>query len=248
MIHGAELSGVAGELGARHELGPICRRNKGGSLPRKRKDFGGLPSQDQEPLGQFLTSGDIARMIHVDLKTIHNWVTQGHIQGTRTKGRHLRFERNRVVRFMREYGYPLPATLGLAPPRVLVESSLKGPWLSQLKRTARVVEVLGLFSCSLQLGSEPCEVAILGLDQQLPAVLDFCKAVAAWAPTSGVVLVGLGAKPQGRQAFLAAGGSVALAPTKASDVRALVQYLVGASPSCPSSAEFGGRSGIKLGR
>lgn len=189
-------------------------------------------------MGHYLTSGDIARMLHVDLKTIHNWVTQGHIQGTRTKGRHLRFERNRVVRFMREYGYPLPSHLGTAAPRVLVEASLKGPWLASLRRVARVVEAPGLFACSLVLSAEPCEVAVIGLDRSSSHALEFARAVSAWGPTSGVALVGVGGKPQARHAFLAAGGNAALATPKASDVKALVQYLVGATPNCPPAAEF----------
>jgi hypothetical protein len=183
-------------------------------------------------------------MLHVDLKTIHNWVTQGHIQGSRTKGRHLRFERNRVVRFMREYGYPLPSHLGTPAPRVLVEGSLKGAWVTSLRKAAQVVDASGLFACSLVLSAEPCEVAVVGLDQQLSHVLDFCRAVSAWAPTSGVALVGVGSKPQARQAFLAAGGNATLAAAKSSDVKALVQYLVGANPNCPVSAEFGGLLGV----
>lgn len=177
-------------------------------------------------------------MLHVDLKTIHNWVTQGHIQGSRTKGRHLRFERNRVVRFMREYGYPLPSYLSTPAPRVLVEGSLRGAWLTALRKAARVVDAPGLFACSLVLSAEPCEVAVVGLDQGLPQVLDFCRAVTHWGPTSGVALVGVGSRPQARQAFLAAGGNAALAPARPSDVKALVQYLVGAHSTCPTSAEL----------
>jgi excisionase family DNA binding protein len=194
--------------------------------------------QGNESFGHYLTSGDIARMLHVDLKTIHNWVTQGHIQGSRTKGRHLRFERNRVVRFMREYGYPLPSHLGTTAPRVLVESSLKGAWVTSLRRAAQVVDAPGLFACSLILSAEPCEVAVVGLDQALSHVLDFCRSVSAWGPTSGIALVGVGSKPQARHAFLAAGGNATLASAKSSDVKALVQYLVGANPMCPVSAEF----------
>lgn len=177
-------------------------------------------------------------MLHVDLKTIHNWVTQGHIRGSRTKGRHLRFERNRVVQFMREYGYTLPTYLGTARPRVLVEAELRGPWLQPLRRVAEVVEGEGLYHCSLVLGSEPCELALVGLDHSLPRVLEFCTAVSSWDGTSGVALVGIGAKSPARQSFLAAGGTAALSERKSADVRSLVQYLVGASASYPASAEF----------
>lgn len=219
-------------------IGASSESGKGGSLRRKRKELGGATTQVGESFGHYLTSGDIARMLHVDLKTIHNWVTQGHIQGSRTKGRHLRFERNRVVRFMREYGYPLPSHLGSVAPRVLVEESLEGPWLAPLRRAAQVVDAGGLFACSLVLSAEPCEVALVGLDQRLSHVLDFCRAVSEWGPTSGVALVGIGGKPQGRQAFLAAGGNAALSAARSADAKGLVLYLVGANAACPASAEF----------
>lgn len=218
--------------------GEPCDSEKGGRLPRKRKELGAATANGAESLGHYLTSGDIARMLHVDLKTIHNWVTQGHIRGSRTKGRHLRFERNRVVRFMREYGYPLPSYLGTSTPRVMVEASLTGPWLAALRKVATIVESEGLFACSLVLGSEPCEVAIVGLDQALPRVIEFCSAVMSWEATSGVALVGVGSKLQARHAFLAAGGTAALSANKGADLKALVQYLVGASPTCPASIEF----------
>lgn len=38
-----------------------------------------------------LTTPAVARMIGVDLKTVHNWVVKGKIKHFRTPGRHLRF-------------------------------------------------------------------------------------------------------------------------------------------------------------
>ena len=65
--------------------------------------------------GRALTAGDLSRILHVDLKTVHNWVAAGHLFGRRTAGRHLRFARASVVRFARQYGYPIPTGLGAYP-------------------------------------------------------------------------------------------------------------------------------------
>lgn len=184
-----------------------------------------------------LTSGDIARMLHVDLKTIHNWVTQGHISGARTKGRHLRFARSEVVRFMRKYGYDIPQAVGATPARVLVLRDTKGPWVTLLRRCAHVVETIDLFAAALMLATEPFEVVVVGLDSEATRVHEFVRAVKAWEPTCSVVLVGIGSKPAARKAYLAAGGNIALAPSNVSDVKAVVQFVVGASSSEPSSAE-----------
>lgn len=44
-------------------------------------------------------------------KTIHNWVDKGKLAAFRTPGRHLRFEPEKVHAFLKEYGYPIPASL-----------------------------------------------------------------------------------------------------------------------------------------
>jgi hypothetical protein len=54
----------------------------------------------------------------VDLKTVHHWADRGKVPCFRTEGRHLRFRRNDVVRFLRAHGYPLPDALVRAKPTV----------------------------------------------------------------------------------------------------------------------------------
>lgn len=67
-----------------------------------------------EPL--VYTAQDVAHFCEVDLKTIHNWVARSKIPHRRTEGRHLRFRRNHVVRFLREHGYPIPPELSDVKP------------------------------------------------------------------------------------------------------------------------------------
>ena len=59
----------------------------------------------------FLTTTDLATICEVDLKTIHNWADKGKLQHFRTPGRHLRFEREHVVEFLKHFGYPVPKEL-----------------------------------------------------------------------------------------------------------------------------------------
>jgi hypothetical protein len=60
----------------------------------------------------------VADFCEVDLKTVHHWVTRGKVAHFRTEGRHLRFRRNDVVRFLRAHAYPLPDALVRARPAI----------------------------------------------------------------------------------------------------------------------------------
>jgi excisionase family DNA binding protein len=64
------------------------------------------------------TGQDVARFCEVDLKTVHHWADRGKIPHYRTEGRHLRFRRNDLVRFLRGHGYPIPDDLADAKPLV----------------------------------------------------------------------------------------------------------------------------------
>lgn len=64
------------------------------------------------------TGQDVARFCEVDLKTIHHWADRGRITHHRTEGRHLRFRRNDVVRFLRAHAYPIPEELAAVRPQV----------------------------------------------------------------------------------------------------------------------------------
>lgn len=76
------------------------------------------PLKAAPPSPVFYTAQDVARFCEVDLKTIHLWADRGKIVHQRTTGRHLRFRRNDVLRFLRGLGYPLPPELRDVRPRV----------------------------------------------------------------------------------------------------------------------------------
>lgn len=73
---------------------------------RKRAALKATSPEPRRPL--FYTAQDMARFCEVDLKTVHHWAERGKVIHHRTDGRHLRFRRNDVVRFLRGHGYPLP--------------------------------------------------------------------------------------------------------------------------------------------
>src|SRR5689334_9732986 len=78
------------------------------------------------PRGPILYTGqDVARFCEVDLKTVHHWADRGKIPHYRTDGRHLRFRRNEVVRFLRAHGYPLPEQVTNVRPTIVLTIELE---------------------------------------------------------------------------------------------------------------------------
>lgn len=69
--------------------------------------------------GLTYTAQDVARFCEVDLKTVHHWAERGRVPHHRTEGRHLRFRRNDLVRFLRAHGYPMPDAVTSVRPRVI---------------------------------------------------------------------------------------------------------------------------------
>jgi excisionase family DNA binding protein len=69
--------------------------------------------------GLTYTAQDVARFCEVDLKTVHHWADRGRVPHHRTEGRHLRFRRNDLVRFLRAHGYPLPEAIASVRPKII---------------------------------------------------------------------------------------------------------------------------------
>ena len=69
--------------------------------------------------GLTYTAQDVARFCEVDLKTVHHWAERGRVPHHRTEGRHLRFRRNDLVRFLRAHGYPLPDAIAEVRPKII---------------------------------------------------------------------------------------------------------------------------------
>jgi len=51
------------------------------------------------------TSTQVAKMLQVDLKTVHNWINRGALRCFRTPGRHIRITKKWLQNFIEKYGY-----------------------------------------------------------------------------------------------------------------------------------------------
>lgn len=191
--------------------------------------------------GLQLTSGELASLLRVDLKTIHNWVNRGHLVGRRTSGRHLRFDRIQVVRFMRGYGYPIPDALRALPLRVVVDSPRGAAWtlVRLLRRGNSLTLCSGLFHVALTLARGEHEVLVVDLDSRDSALVgELISALRAQSETASLWLIGLSKSRAQRDRFLASGGDAALATGEERDVRALARWAIGAEAERPARAEL----------
>ncbi len=185
-----------------------------------------------------MTSGDIARMLDVDLKTIHNWVRHGHLHGRRTKGRHLRFHRTEVVRFMRRFGYQVPEAVGQPVPRVVLvglpahnERAVRG-----LGESVALESYGCLFDASLVVAAGEFEVVVVDLDQfPFEQVSELIAALRRRAVTQGIAVVGVSTGADRREDFVNAGGDIAVSAS--TDLRATVRWLTGAAPAPTDQAQ-----------
>lgn len=188
-----------------------------------------------------LTSGDISRLLGVDLKTVHNWVKHSHLHGRRTKGRHLRFHRTEVVRFMRRFGYPVPRAIGGEAPRVVLAGTRA--WNGKASRTGNgkpnghaQIKRMGVQCCEslvdavLTVGSGDYEVLAIELERYpIGMVVEVVEALRRRPTTQGLALLGIARRAQLRRVFIKRGGDLAI--EKLSDLRGAVRWLTGPGPA-----------------
>jgi excisionase family DNA binding protein len=181
------------------------------------------------PSRPLLTTGDVARAVRVDVKTVHNWVRRGLLAGSRTEGRHLRFERMEVIRALRQRGRSIPPALRICSPRVMAAGF--GP-------ESDIGLVCGhaaaLLDAALQFVAKGYDVFAVNLDAFEPAaVRELVTAMRRHPLTQGKGLLGVSGSLLLRRLFIEAGGDAVVASAGAA-ADAVWALAGGAAPS-PSS-------------
>ncbi len=144
----------------------------------------------EEPRGaQPLTARGVAELCGVELKTVHNWATDGHIPHFRTPGRHLRFQAEDVVRFLESCGLKL--AMGPRAEVLFVGSKAVARRLEELAPQARVEAVKSPLSALVILGRSSPERLLLeaGAFNQL-SLEAYVRVVLAALPTVKIAVIG----------------------------------------------------------
>lgn len=191
------------------------------------------------PSPAFYTAQDVARFCEVDLKTIHLWADRGKIPHRRTSGRHLRFRRNDVLRFLRglDHDYPIPAELRDVRPRVAFARRARSEDVDATSPTdddALASELARAFDLRVH---DAAAIAVAHVVADAPDALLFslddattrgASTIAALArsPETSFVALAVTAPASEHAAALAAGAEVAFVPGDAAAVvRGLAAHL-----------------------
>jgi len=157
----------------------------------------------------FYTAQDLAHFCEVDLKTVHHWADRNAIAHHRTSGRHLRFRRNDVVRFLRLYGYCVPSSVQRA--RCLVAFALPSDEIAKKLTSrfdlARFDSAMSALACLFE--HEPDAIVVSLADDTFAGA----RSVAALKadPKTAWVLVAAIGDGDALEAARAAGAEIALA-------------------------------------
>jgi excisionase family DNA binding protein len=189
----------------------------GGSPGAARRARGTARASARAP--SVYTAQALADFCEVDLKTVHHWADRGKVPHFRTDGRHLRFRRNDVVRFLRAHGYPLPDALVRARPTIalaLGASSFEGTALTLdelAKRLGSRFAVRRHASAAVALAhllADAPDALVLAHDD---ATLGFPSAVAALKadPALSWIVIAIVAESDLLEAVRAAGADVVIA-------------------------------------
>ena len=166
-------------------------------------------AEPSRPKALVYTAQDVARFCEVDLKTVHHWADRGKIVHRRTEGRHLRFRRNDVVRFLRAHGYPIPEEASRVKPSVaLTVFDGADDLAKKLGARLRVRRYpSGIVAISSLLAEQP-DALVVRLDDPSLAGARTIAALKSAAETAWVVVATVGGDE--REAARAAGAEIAI--------------------------------------
>jgi excisionase family DNA binding protein len=173
-----------------------------------------------------VTSGELARLVGVNLKTIHRWVRMQEVQGWQTVGRHRRFHRTEVVRLLRRLRAPVPPALAQAPCRFLAVGFLERGDLQRQVRAGHAAVCEGLFDAALALGKGHFELCLVDVEKfELRWMEQLLEALGRSPAAAGMASVGVARSAVMRRAFLRHGGYAVIPDLR--ELSTTLRWLVG---------------------
>jgi len=185
----------------------------------------------------YLSSGMVARIAGVDLKTIHNWAKAG-LAAHHTGGRHLRLTRAAVALFLRDKGASIPARLAKPRARIVTHSQPPTPkWLSALRRECELHATPTLTGAVVAAATGDFEILLLDLDRHdIEHLQDVMETIQAHPVISAMVVIGVSTVKWKREWFLLHGGLIVWTPGGPAGIRRVVRWAIGAEESLPPTA------------
>ena len=189
-----------------------------------------MPTPIPSPIPAYLTSHQIAALVHVSPSTVLAWIDKELLRGHRTPGGHRRVERGALVTFLRAHKMPVPRALAGVRRLLAIDDEaafLRG-LCRQLKKQAPWLEVEtaeGAAEALIKVGTFNADAVLL--DAFMPGMdgMEVCRLLRSGRETAHIMVVALTghASPDVEAEFLRAGAVAVL--SKPLDGAELIKVL-----------------------
>lgn len=191
-------------------------------------------NMEKSAIKSIYTTHDLSRLLHVNPRSVINWIEQDLLQSFRTPGGHRRVRHEDLMVFLRKHKMPMPAPLTAGAFTVLViendedASRMIQAFLAS-QNGLKVSAARDGLSALISVGRERPDLIIF--DVLIPGVdgLEVCRQIKA-DPKSHTAVIAIGEQPERAEAAIAAGADAFLSKpidpeTLLTHVRKLLQVM-----------------------
>jgi excisionase family DNA binding protein len=164
---------------------------------------------EKSAIKSIYTTHDLSRLLHVNPRSVINWIEQERLQSFRTPGGHRRVRHEDLMAFLRKHKIPMPAALSTGSFSVLVVESDED--VSQKIQSSlsvqdgyKVSTAKDGISALLAVGRERPD--LMFIDVKIPGVdgLEVCRQIKS-DPKSHTAVIAIGNEPVGTENGTGAG-------------------------------------------
>jgi excisionase family DNA binding protein len=154
---------------------------------------------EKSAIKSIYTTHDLSRLLHVNPRSVINWIEQERLQSFRTPGGHRRVRHEDLMAFLRKHKIPMPAALASDSFSVLIVESEEAVTQSIQESLAvqngyKISTARDGISALLAVGRERPDLMII--DVKIPGVdgLEVCRQIKS-DPKSHTAVIAIGAQP-----------------------------------------------------
>src|SRR5262245_22271559 len=161
------------------------------------------------------TTHEVSRLLHVNPRSVINWIDQNLLPSYRTPGGHRRIRRDDLLAFLRKHQIPTPPALieggNFSVLIVDDEDNITQIMKAYFERKGgfQVTTVSDGISALLEVGRAKPDVLVL--DIMIPGVdgIEVCRRIKA-GPSASTIIIAISGQPEMEQKILQAGGDIFL--------------------------------------
>jgi CheY-like chemotaxis protein len=182
---------------------------------------------EKSAIKSIYTTHDLSRLLHVNPRSVINWIEQDLLQSFRTPGGHRRVRHEDLLVFLRKHKMPMPAALTMGTFSVLIiedqddlSKTIQGFLTSQ--NSLKVTTAKDGISALISIGRERPDLIIL--DIMIPGVdgLEVCRQIKA-DPKSHTAIIAIAGQADKAEAATTAGADAFL--TKPLESEAFLSHV-----------------------